>query len=470
MPAGGTGAWRPRAGVSLRFTEEGWNMRSRQTRNWPLALIVLVLPAIPAYGQGWLDAVKQKATEIAAEELDKATEKDADTVKCVSTDQACVDQAQAEGKKVVLTNKKGKPLPPEQQPAPSNTVAAPATAVGTAVPAAAGGQPNLSAVKSDFVPGEKTLFLDDFTDMAGDEPPPHWKVRGGMVELRKGEGIRQLTITNTAVELTPNLKALPQNFTMEAELTLENLTGNGGSVRWYFMNKDGYQLIELKLFAQASDEGFSVSTDLLTGDPTRDIESIGTARPAIDWRKPMQQALWLQDGRIRVYMNGVRVIDVNQVDVDMARVAYVKFALDMNNSPEAVVGLRRVRFAESAPDFSKVIVASGRYVTHGILFDTDSDRIKPESAAVIKSIARGLETNPNLRLLIEGHTDSTGDAAHNMDLSRRRAEAVRTVLVSQFNVDAARLTTAGLGASKPIASNDTPQGRADNRRVELVKQ
>ncbi len=129
-----------------------------------------------------------------------------------------------------------------------------------------------------------------------------------------------------------------------------------------------------------------------------------------------------------------------------------------------------VRVAESSPDFGQTIVASGRYVSHGILFDTDSDRLKPESAPVIKAIARGLETNPALKLLIEGHTDSTGNADHNLDLSKRRAEAVKAVLVSQFNVDAARLTTAGLGATKPIDTNDTAAGRAQNRRVEFVKQ
>ncbi len=134
------------------------------------------------------------------------------------------------------------------------------------------------------------------------------------------------------------------------------------------------------------------------------------------------------------------------------------------------VGFRSVRFAESAPDISQVFNASGRYVTHGILFDTDSDRLKPESAAVIQGIAKALATTPTLKLLIEGHTDSVGNAAHNLDLSKLRAEAVKTVLVGQFAVDASRLTTAGLGATKPIDSNDTPLGRAQNRRVEFVKQ
>jgi len=72
--------------------------------------------------------------------------------------------------------------------------------------------------------------------------------------------------------------------------------------------------------------------------------------------------------------------------------------------------------------------------------------------------------------LIEGHTDSVGNAAHNLDLSKRRAEAVRAVLVAQFNIDVSRLTTQGLGSTKSIDSNDTPQGRAQNRSVELVKQ
>jgi outer membrane protein OmpA-like peptidoglycan-associated protein len=109
-------------------------------------------------------------------------------------------------------------------------------------------------------------------------------------------------------------------------------------------------------------------------------------------------------------------------------------------------------------------------VTYGILFETDSDRLKGESAPVIQSVARGLEANPNLRLLIEGHTDSVGNAAHNLELSKRRAEAVMGVLVTQFRIDAARLATAGLGAARPAASNDTVEGRSQNRRVELVRQ
>lgn len=196
-------------------------------------------------------------------------------------------------------------------------------------------------------------------------------------------------------------------------------------------------------------------------------QELGRKQATVSWDQPVKLALWVQNGRIRVFTNGEKQLDFNQVN--LPPIDSVELAHDFYGSNQAI-SYRMVRFAESTPDFSQVIASSGRYVTHGILFDTDSDHLKPESAPVIQSIARGLETNPNLKLLIEGHTDSVGNAAQNLELSKRRAEAVKTVLVSQFQVDSERLTTTGLGSTKPIDSNDTPQGRAQNRRVEFVKQ
>jgi len=195
-------------------------------------------------------------------------------------------------------------------------------------------------------------------------------------------------------------------------------------------------------------------------------QELGRTRVKADWAQPAKIALWVQNGRLRAFLNGEKLLDFNQVEMPViAKVELDHFFTGANQ----FLAYRMVRFAESTPDFSQVIASSGRYVTHGILFDTGSDRLKPESAPVIQSIAKGLETNPNLRLLIEGHTDSAGNAAANMDVSRGRAEAVKCVLVAQFKIDAGRLTTAGMGATKPIDTNDTPQGRAQNRRVELVK-
>jgi outer membrane protein OmpA-like peptidoglycan-associated protein len=343
---------------------------------------------------------------------------------------------------------------PSQPAAPA---AAPAAAQPAAGEAPASQQPNLTAVKADFIPGEKTIFFDDFTDMAGDEPPPHWKVRGGTAELRVGQGVRQLALKGRSVTLTPNLTALPVNFTMETEVTY---SVHGNVTAWTFFDKKGKEV----MFFRAARNYTNLAVHYKVGP-----ESIIDQNYPVKFDQPVKQALWCQNGRLRLYINGQRLFDVNQITVP--EMGTPRVVIDVyNDVAKEYVGLGMMRFAESTPDFSQMISSSGRYVTHGILFDTDSDRLKPESAAVIRSIARGLETNPALKLLIEGHTDSTGSADRNLDLSKRRAEAVKAVLVSQFSVDAGRLTTAGLGATKPMDSNDTPTGRAQNRRVEFAKQ
>jgi outer membrane protein OmpA-like peptidoglycan-associated protein len=322
--------------------------------------------------------------------------------------------------------------------------------------AGAAAQPEMTTLKSTFVPGDKTLFYDDFTDMTADEAPPHFKVRGAAPELKAGGNIRQLTITQRG-SIFPNLTSLPKNFTYEAEFKVDNPTRD---------------LIHLILLSKTK-QIFILSTTAmpnqvdLVASLRAPYQELGRKRAPVSWNEPVKLALWVQNGRLRVFVNGEKHLDFNQVE--MAAIDSIEFAHDLYGTNQSV-GYRTVRFAESTPDFSQVISATGRFVTHGILFDTDSDRLKAESAPVVQSIARGLETNPNLRLLIEGHTDSVGNPAHNLELSKRRAEAVKAVLVSQFKVDAARLATNGLGATKPIDSNDTPQGRSQNRRVELVKQ
>lgn len=111
----------------------------------------------------------------------------------------------------------------------------------------------------------------------------------------------------------------------------------------------------------------------------------------------------------------------------------------------------------------------GRAEVYGIYFDFDSDRLKPESDAVLDGIARVLARNRTWALSIEGHTDNIGSDDYNLELSRRRAAAVKTALVDRYGIAAARLETDGHGASRPKASNETLDGRALNRRVELVR-
>jgi flagellar motor protein MotB len=104
---------------------------------------------------------------------------------------------------------------------------------------------------------------------------------------------------------------------------------------------------------------------------------------------------------------------------------------------------------------------------YGIYFDFNQSTIKPESKAVLTEIAGVMKQHPDWKLSVSGHTDNVGGAAPNLALSQRRAEAVKNTLVSQYGVQANRLSTAGYGLSQPVATNDTLEGRARNRRVEL---
>ncbi len=108
-------------------------------------------------------------------------------------------------------------------------------------------------------------------------------------------------------------------------------------------------------------------------------------------------------------------------------------------------------------------------MVYDLYFDFNRDVIREESEPTLREIAEVLRRNPDWKLSIEGHTDNVGAAAANQTLSEQRAAAVKAALVSSYGVDAGRLESKGLGATKPATKNDTAEGRQTNRRVELVK-
>jgi outer membrane protein OmpA-like peptidoglycan-associated protein len=131
--------------------------------------------------------------------------------------------------------------------------------------------------------------------------------------------------------------------------------------------------------------------------------------------------------------------------------------------------IANVRIFAGGKKLYDAIAEKGRVATQGIFFATGSAELKGESTPTLKEIGQMLKEHPDLSLTIEGHTDNVGSAEANQSLSEKRAAAVRDYIVTTFQIDAGRLVAKGLGASKPAASNDTPEGRQQNRRVELVK-
>lgn len=123
----------------------------------------------------------------------------------------------------------------------------------------------------------------------------------------------------------------------------------------------------------------------------------------------------------------------------------------------------------TASDMARQLASSGSVNLYGIYFDTDKTDIKPESKSTLDEVGKLLASDTALKLKVVGHTDNVGTVAYNNDLSTRRATAVVNALVASYSVTADRLQASGAGFSQPVASNDTEDGRAKNRRVELVK-
>jgi outer membrane protein OmpA-like peptidoglycan-associated protein len=131
--------------------------------------------------------------------------------------------------------------------------------------------------------------------------------------------------------------------------------------------------------------------------------------------------------------------------------------------------INNIKLAIGTPDTRNKLITEGKFVTRGILFDVNSDRIKPESYGVLKDIGNVLTENSGVRVKIVGHTDADGSDADNLALSKRRAASVKNALVTEFGIDTARLETDGKGKSQLVDKNNTPAAKANNRRVEFIK-
>jgi len=123
---------------------------------------------------------------------------------------------------------------------------------------------------------------------------------------------------------------------------------------------------------------------------------------------------------------------------------------------------------EFAYPYGQELKRCGQLFTWELAFETDSDQLKGTDWPVLAALAGLLNKERALKIKVAGHTDSTGESAHNQDLSLRRAEAVKKTLIQKYSVDAARITTKGWGAEQPLVDNGTEEGRAINRRVEIL--
>jgi outer membrane protein OmpA-like peptidoglycan-associated protein len=176
--------------------------------------------------------------------------------------------------------------------------------------------------------------------------------------------------------------------------------------------------------------------------------------------------LWIQNRRIRIYHEGKKVID--GPTALPANTTYNRFRFSMWGQPGHPF-FSNLKITTAAADTRSKLLTEGKLISYGISFDSGKDVVRPESYGALNDIAKVLKENPDVKIRITGHTDSDGNDALNLDLSKRRALSVKNELANTFGIDPSRMETDGKGESQPLSPNDSAEGKAKNRRVEFTK-
>jgi outer membrane protein OmpA-like peptidoglycan-associated protein len=418
----------------------------------PLAALLVGCFIVPAVADAQVGSLINRARRAAADELGRKIEQLVrDGVRCVVGDAQCVEEAKKNGRTPVMTDADGTILTDDK----GVPITDPDEAMQKAGPV---GKPGSGAwANYDFIPGDRVLFAEDFTnDRVGDFPRRFELVAGNweIVEWQGGRYLRATAGGTVAISLP---ETLPERFTVEFPASVQH--GNA----------------YLRLTTSPLDHG---KRDYAGSAPSLEYDQAGL-RPINDKgpttltaRRVRGEALVtiriMADGNyMKMYLDEQRVTNAPNAVFPRTKTLFFTAAWAYDENP---ILIGPVRIAAGGLDLYDALEKHGRVATQGIYFATNSAILRPESSATLREIGEMLRAHPALRLAIEGHTDSDGEAAYNLDLSARRAAAVKAHLVAAFGIDAGRLQTSGVGESRPAADNATPEGKQQNRRVELVKQ
>ena len=304
----------------------------------------------------------------------------------------------------------------------------------------------------DFVPGDKIIFQSQLESERNGEIPSQFILNSGQMDIQTEDGQNVIRVpSGSGANFKPRMtKAdyLPDQFTIEFDVKNERFGTAHMTVR-FGDNEDKIQELHF------NDGG---GIDWTTGSVDFPSSLDAGTNDAMHWH---HIAIAINKGQGKVYVDQYRVANVNNLTGKATAVIF-----DINGYETSFY--KNIRIASGGIDIYKMISTNSKIIMHGILFDTDKATLKPESMGSVNQIYDLLQKDPSLKFEIDGYTDNSGNAAHNLTLSQQRADAVKAQLVS-MGISASRLTAKGFGDTKPIAGNDTPEGKANNRRVEFVK-
>ena len=322
---------------------------------------------------------------------------------------------------------------------------------------AEGDSESLSAwTKFDFVPGDIVIFEDNLEGEANGEFPSKWDLYRGNVEIAKlGEEnvINFPSVQNASI--VPLMKNqgdyMPEKFTVEFDVYFSEFCTT-------------YRVEFYDMVNQKQPPGRSF---IIIGPQDVSAEGYGGTNVAVPNQKyPFWKhiSISFNTRALKVYYGEKRTSNIPRFRMEPTGLTIVSRQCHAGNHAM----IKNIRFAEGSKDLYERFITDGKIVTNGIRLDVNKATLRPESMGVINQLYKLMQEHPEVSFSVEGHTDSDGEESHNLSLSQDRALTVLNKLV-EMGIPQDRLTAKGFGESMPITDNNTPEGKANNRRVEFVK-
>lgn len=428
----------------------------------------LLLCATPeAHGQ-LLKNLSKKAQNAAERTVERRVEKEASE----KTDQV-LDS--------ILEPGQGKEAPESQAPESEGSADAPRGSQGPAAGAPGSdnaGNPSLEIYsKFDFVRGDEVLYFDDFADDFVGDFPAKWDTNGSGEVVAIGPGSEKWFELKGGSVYFPNISDLPDDYTIEMDIITQGLDRNTSSTaklsisleenNSYDYYKAGKNAVNLKIpYCQYADVDIAIWNKI-------GGESIINNQVDVDIRKTVLEKHHISIGvngqRLRLWINETKYVDVPKLVAPGSVLNYLRLEAEGLREGQDRLFVKNLLVAKGGVDLRRKLMSEGSVSTNGILFDSGSANLQPQSMGIIRQISQVLQQEAGMKLRIVGHTDSDGDTAANQRLSEARAQAVKDALAAVYGIDASRLAVEGKGESDPVSDNGTPEGKAKNRRVEFIK-
>ncbi|WP_266204330.1 OmpA family protein [Pontibacter kalidii] len=314
--------------------------------------------------------------------------------------------------------------------------------------------------KYDFVPGDKVMFSDNLAGEEVGEFPSRWDLNKGNAEVAVLGDEKVISLVQSGTSIHPLMKGeqwLPETFTIEMDVFFDSDNPN---VAYYIFLVDDMKSYNTEVNGDFWDPIDVRATQVKLKTFGSESEELAAKEVKNQWR---HVAISFNKRSMKVYLDEHRLINIPNVNGKPTGLR-----IEVDKRVDANTMVKNVMIAQGGKKLYDQVMTDGKIVTYGIKFDVNQATIRPESVGTLASIAKLMQDEPSLKFTVEGHTDSDGDENTNLKLSQQRAEAVKSYLVEQ-GIAEDRLAAKGLGESRPLDKNSTPEAKSNNRRVEFVK-